>query len=272
MIDLTIVTVNYGSSQLLAKCLESLRPALATIPAEILVYDNGSDDPGLPEILRTVPEARPISGKRRVSFGAANNACAAEALGAYFLFLNPDTTAKPGAIETLLAFMKSHARCGSAGPLLVDERGRIEFSFARDPGILSEALMLLRKRLSGTSPPMMQNGGKPGKIDWISGAAMLVRREAFEQVTGFDEEYPLYFEDADLCRRMRRFGWQIAYCPDARIIHKRGGTQTDPIRQDSKYRRSQLRYYRKHRGLIENYLLRLYLRLRGGGNSDSEPR
>jgi hypothetical protein len=261
---LSIITVNYGSSGCLDGCLKSLKGALHRPGAEMLIYDNGPEDPRLAEILRGFSSARLVPGPRGVPFGAANNACARAARGEYLFFLNPDTIVKPGAVESLLAFAEGHEKCAAVGPRLSDADGRLEVSHAPDPGILTEAFVKLAKRLPGRFQSMLFGGRRSRRVDWVSGAAMMVRRSAFEEIGGFDEAFPLYFEDADLCRRLRDAGWEVRYCPEAEVIHHRGGagTAAAPSASGLKYRQGQLRYYAKHRGRLENLLLRAYLRFR----------
>jgi len=270
MNDLSIIIVNFKSSRVLRECLLSLRETNINGGFEIIVYDNGPEDTQLNCLVKEFTRIKFISKDRFLSFGAANNRAAEHATGRYLMFLNPDTYVEPGSINNLLRFIEGEYRTGAAGPRLLDKNGNVERSFGRDPGIFSEA----REKIIRSLPKSMQNylltPGNPRIVDWISGAAMIVKREVFESIGGFDEHYPLYFEDADLCRRIRISGWRICYYPVPEIIHFRGaagGVNTDQDKtklSDSylKYRQSQLRYYSKYRGKIQNMLLRIYLGFR----------
>ncbi len=264
-VDLSIIIVNYRSSPLLAGCLRSLRGCAEDVDREILVYDNGPDDPGLGAVLRTAPEVRLVAGERGVSFGAANNACAAASSGEYLLFLNPDTAARPGSVEGLLRFVRSDCHRAVAGPRLTDGAGRLEISAAPDPCLFSEAWIRAAKRLPVPLRSLACRRGRPRRADWVTGAAMMVRRDAFEKAGGFDEAFPLYFEDADLCRRIRLAGGEVWYVPESEMVHLGGATGAgggggrDESRE-RKQRTGQIRYYMKHRRRWELRVLVRYLR------------
>jgi GT2 family glycosyltransferase len=279
MKNLSIIIINFKSSQVLRDCLLSLRRTDVSGGSEIIVYDNGPEDSQLYYLVKEFAQTKFIIKDRHLSFGSANNRAAEHATGKYLLFLNPDTYVRPGSINKLLRFIEKEHRTGAAGPRLVDKTGNVERSFGRDPGIFSEA----REKIIRSLPKSVQNylfiPGNPRTVDWISAAAMIVKREVFDSVGGFDEYYPLYFEDADLCRRIRISGWRIRYYSVPEVIHIRGaagGVNAD--REGNKlsdaylkYRQSQLRYYSKHRGKIQNMLLKLYLGYRLGNSQGSRP-
>ena len=269
MTGLSIIIVNFKSSAVLRNCLSSLLKTDIAGGFDIIVYDNGPEDARLNRLTEEFPRTVFITKERFLSFGGANNRAAEHATGKYLMFLNPDTYVKPDSLERLLSFIEKSDETGVAGPKLLDKYGNIERSFGRDPGIFSEAC----EKIIGLLPKPLQNymliSGGARIVDWISAAAMIVNREVFESVGGFDEHYPLYFEDADLCRRIRKSGWHISYYPEPEIIHFRGecgGMNPDQDRNKSsdvylKYRQSQLRYYSKYRGRVQNKLLKIYLGL-----------
>lgn len=273
---LSIIIVNFSSSDYIIQCLRSLGGRGDDI--DIIVYDNGPTDDGLVEIHKEYPKVKIISPERDVSFAAANNAGAKQAAGDILLFLNPDTKPSRVDIEKLVSFINSRERCGVVGPKLVDGDGMLELSHGADPGILSEARTRLFHKLPGKLVSILFRSDKTQNVDWVSGAAMMIRRDVFESVGGFDESYPLYFEDADLCRRIRNAGRDIYYYPDSEIIHYRGraGGVREAKKQnrglspsEKKYRVGQLRYYSRHRGKLQNSLLKFYLRNKLGTEYDS---
>jgi GT2 family glycosyltransferase len=272
---LSIVIVNYNSASFLRDCLSSIYSSDIKATFEIIVYDNGDPEPEMDSIEKDFSDVKFITDVRHVSYAAANNAGARESGGDYILFLNPDTIVKPGAIDGLLEFNKNTPDCGAVGPRLVNRDGVIEISWAFDPGILSEAYMKLLKSL----PPALKYRifGIDGtrKTDVVVGAALMLRREAFLRVEGFDEGYPLYFEESDLCLRIRQMGWEVYYYPKVEILHylgsaggvnKQSPQKKELTRSRIKYRTGQLRYYKKHRGIIQNLFLKMYLFIKFGRN------
>ncbi len=269
MSKLSIITVNFNSSSFLKDCLESLQDVVVDGEMEILIYDNGPTDEGLADIIQKFPTVRLVSSERFISFSAANNRAADVSSGEYLFFLNPDTVVRSGAVEALIQFIKYKTDCGAVGPKLVDAMGQPELSYTPDPGIFSEAYMRILRRLPLGMQKNLYNTDNTRKVDVIVGAAMMVRASAFKDVGGFDEMFPLYLEDSDLCLRLRQAGWNIYYYPKAEIIHYRG--QSGGIKKSEstsklltsntfKYRQGQLRYYAKHKGKLQNMMLRTYLK------------
>jgi GT2 family glycosyltransferase len=146
------------------------------------------------------------------------------------LLLNPDARLLAGAVELLCAGLQRQRECAVIGPAVVNEDGSIQGSARGDPdmftGLFGRSTLLTR--LFPNLAPVRRNvvtafepqiGASGVEVDWISGACMLVRREAFERVGGFDERFFLYWEDADLCRRLRAAGCTVRYQPAARVVH-----------------------------------------------------
>ncbi len=275
MPDLSAIIVNHRSGRFLTDCLASLAPLVREGVAEVIVVDNGPADEALDEALEQVDDVTVHRAPDRPGFGEANNLGAASARAADLLFLNPDTVVPAGAVEELLAFVTDRPDCAAAGPRLVDGEGRLEISHAPDPGLLGEGAIRLLRRLPPLIPRAVLGSGRPRAVDWLTAAALLVRGESFRRIGGFDEGYPLYFEDADLCRRLRDAGGTCWFVPGICITHLRGRATGDPARSDGalsreaelKYRTGQLRYYDHHRGAVQCALLRRHLRRRHRGDA-----
>lgn len=272
---LSIVIVNYSSASFLRDCLSSIYSSDIKSAFEIIVYDNGDPEPEFDSIINDFPAVTFIFERRHVSYAAANNAGARESRGEYIFFLNPDTMAKPPSIYGLLEFIQNNSDCGAVGPRLANRDGVIEISYALDPGIISEAYMKILKSLPAGLKNRIFGIDKTRKADVVVGAALMVRRDAFTSVEGFDEGYPLYFEESDLCLRIRQAGWKVYYYPKVEILHflgSAGGVKKETTREKGltssqiKYRIGQLRYYRKHRGMIQNLLLKIYLYIKYGND------
>jgi GT2 family glycosyltransferase len=173
------------------------------------------------------------------------------------LFLNPDARLEAGALRALAAKLGADPRLGAVAPELAYPDGRLQFAWSPDRSVLGELVQKLRNRFEGALwnhralPAVWRALVGPG---WYSAACLLVRRTAFEEVGGFDEGYFLYFEDADLCVRLRRAGWRLAQERAARAVHLCGASSgAGPTR--AAYRDSQLRFYKAHRPRWEQRLV-----------------
>lgn len=246
MYNVSIIIVTHNSEDTLRDCLASLPPV------EVIVVDNASTD-GTRAIAREYPNITLIENQN-VGFGAACNLGVSHSKNDFILLLNPDAALTPGALDVLLASLDKHPECAIIGPRIIEPTGEIELSWGQDPGILSEWKRKKEHQTGGSEYPQDQS------VDWISGACMLIRREAWDAIKGFDPGFFLYFEDADLCRRLRLEQWTIRYHAAATINHIRGHSGKNNHAGISRwYRESQLRYYERHAAFHERILLRLYL-------------
>jgi len=259
----SIVIVAYRSDELLSRCLA----AVADRAAEVVVVDNGTQGDGARRVCAAFPQVRVIERGRNDGFGTAANAGAAAVDGSWIAVLNPDAWPVGDGLERLVAFGARRPRLGAAGPQLVDERGRPQRSTIRPPltpaalaiwaampGLSSGAYGLLRRGGRGCRPETLLQG------EFLQGAALLVRRAAFEQVGGFDERFFMYGEDADLCARLRDAGWEVALSPEARFVHVGGGSSAaDAEQMQIELLRSWLRLIAKRDGLAEAERARRWL-------------
>jgi GT2 family glycosyltransferase len=265
---LAIVIVSYNTREELAGCLASIAAAPPALPHDIVVVDNASTD-GTAEAVRTGwPGVRVLPQQRNLGFSAANNVGIRASSGDLVLLLNSDTLVPPGAIDTLAARLLAHAGAAAAGPRLTDAGGRVELSFGPMISPFGElrqkVLMALHHR---GCPPVSRWVARATSaerlVDWVSGAALLVRRADAEAVGLLDERYFLYTEDVDFCAALRARGRAILFTPAATVTHLRGRSRaTVPGRMGAAYRRSQLAFYQKHHPRWTR-LLRAYLRLKG---------
>lgn len=229
--DVDVVIVTYNSAQTLAGCLDSVQRALTDRQGRVIVVDNASGDESA-KIASTHP-LRPlvIVSESNQGFALACNLGFRYGCSPTVLFLNPDASLEAGALSTLIEAISADNRLAAVGPRIDDPRG--EFSAAAagyEPtlrSVLGHFLGLARFPWLRHyfRPVQLANPAAAAYVDWVSGGAMLVRREAFEQVGGFAERFFLYMEDVDLCRRLRTAGWKIHYLPSARVTHAIGGSQ-----------------------------------------------
>lgn len=219
--DLTplfVVILNWNLAVDTIACIESLQPRLPA-DAHILVVDNGSSDDSV-EVLqsRFGEQTTVVANERNLGFAAGMNVGIRRAVGAgaqSVLVLNNDTVAAPDMLAELLQAMSAGPHVGAVGPVIYYHAAPDRIWRVGDRAVpcLPVPLRLGRREVE-------RAGGKPLPVDYLTACALLVRREVFDQVGLFDESYPMYYEDADFCRRVRRAGWQTLAVPRARLWHK----------------------------------------------------
>ena len=187
----------------------------------------------------------------------------------FVLLLNSDTEALTGTLDIPVRALQSRSEVGMTTPVLVDGGGDIiQMSWAWTPLFLGEVAQRFFSPRSIQTTPWRRRlverlQGRERVVPSICGAAMFVRREALERAGGVDEGFVLYFEDSDLCLRLRRLGWDLLLVPRARIVHHLArSTAARPGRMALLYCQSQIRFYRKHGSRTDRALLSLYLRLK----------
>ena len=263
-----IVIVNYRTVDLVVNCLHSLADQIGSISgARVLVMDNASGDGSVVTMTGAIDRegwqewASVVPLDRNGGFAFGNNAgirmALASPLGCDYLFLlNPDTLVHPKAIEALINFMDTHLEAGIAGSQLENADGGEECSAHRFHSPLSELTdgarlgvldRLLKNHL--VTPSIRKDAHR---CDWVSGASMMIRRGVFEDIGLLDEDYFLYFEEQDFCRRATLAGWQIWYVPDSKIMHIEGaatGIQQVVKRRPAYWYNSRRRYFTKYYGI-----------------------
>jgi GT2 family glycosyltransferase len=257
MKDVSVIIVNWNAAAMLRACLRALFASEGDPPREVIVVDNASTDGSLSAIIAEYPDLHIIQNAANVGFASAVNQGLRAAEGQYALIMNPDVILHPCALPELIQFMATHLDAGIAGPRLLNPDGTVQGSARRDPSA--------RTALFGRSAPLTQlfpnnpvsrqelpafsvTGDTPLEVDWLSGACLCARRAAWEQVGMLDEQFFLFWEDADWCLRFRRARWRVYYVPAATATHvigvsrakRRLGALVD-------LHVSAFRYYRKHR-------------------------
>ena len=249
------IVVTYNSAGSIAACLE----ALAGEECEIIVVDNASRDgtvPAVKEFARQHP-VRLESNPRNAGFGAAANQGARRASGDVLLFLNPDAVAEPGAIAALLQCMTTMQAAAAGGALLeVDGKPARGFAFRRLPtfwALVFEATLVNqlwpRNPVNRRYRCLDADYSQPQAVEQPAGACLAVTRPAWDAVGGFDEQFfPVWFEDVDLCARLRQSGVPIVYCPASRFRHSGAHSVGQlPLRDRQLFwYGNMLRYARKH--------------------------
>ena len=258
----SILIVNYRAYEELASCLDSLRPFL-TGDLEVIVVDHFSEPAATARLLQRFSWIQLISVRTNPGFAAGVNRAARAATGRHFLLLNPDCVLDGDIAHALAEWLEEHARVAAVGGLVRESDGSVQASARRFPsfttGFAGRTSWLSRvwptNRWTQSNLVARENLRNPVEVDWVSGACMMVRREAFEAVGGMDEQFFLYWEDADLCYRLRRAGWLTVYNPVAGVTHLTGRSSALARKQSLiAFHRSAFRYYFKHGGRLRRVI------------------
>jgi len=243
---ISAIVVSYNTREMTLECLRALDASLEGIESEVIVVDNASQDDSVAAIREQFPQARLIARQVNAGFGAANNEAMRVARGRFFLLLNSDAFPEKPAIPALLAYMEAHPRTGAAGPRLTNGDGSLQVSCHPFP----TPLFAWRENLWLTRGYRDWAHDTVRPVDFIIGACLLVRREAYEQVGGFDESYFMYSEEADWQYRMREAGWERVFVPEARVTHLGGASGAKEEERIHRHFFESLDHYeRKHHGL-----------------------
>jgi hypothetical protein len=252
--DLSIIIVNWNSTAYLLKCLESIYAQTYETAFEIIVVDNASPDGNIGIVKQQYPDVVLIESPVNLGFAGANNLGFRASRGEYVVFLNPDTVLRNAAFDLMLRQVCSLPSVGAAGCTLLNEDQSLQTAAIQTfPTIVNQLLDLdvLRNRFPACSlwniAPLFAGGTEPSRVEVISGACVLFRREVFAQIGQFSEEYFMYAEDLDLCYKAAQGGFTNYYIPQGQIIHYGGKSSVGRRAVVMKWR-SILRYVAKHRG------------------------
>jgi GT2 family glycosyltransferase len=221
-VDLSIIIVNWNTCNLLAKCLDSIFQTVWASAYEIIVVDNNSTDGSVDMVYTQFPAVKLIENQQNVGFARANNQAMALSRGRYALLLNSDALLLANAVQAMLDLAEAMPQAGIIGVHLLNADGSFQASHTPFPDLWQEILILsgIGRMLYGRWYPSRgpDDDKGPQVVDYVEGACMLVRREAFEDVGGLDEGYFMYAEEVDWCYAMRAKGWQVWYQPAAKVI------------------------------------------------------
>jgi GT2 family glycosyltransferase len=243
--DLSVSIVNTNSRELLLACLTSLEPAAVGAGApEIVVLDNASQDGSEDALRERFPGVRVIGQPFRAGFGANHNTVIKATSGRYVYVLNEDTSSTDWGLDRMVEYLDAHPRVGALGPRIVYPDGRQQASAWRFP---TPAVAVLGLATLGRLGVTQSHGEVARPVDWVTGAALVLRREALDQAGLFDEEFFLYSEEVDLQLRLRQSGWEVHYFPLVTVVHHESQFSADvPERRINESWRSRHRYWRKH--------------------------
>ncbi|MDI9641664.1 glycosyltransferase family 2 protein [Geitlerinema splendidum] len=252
--DLSVTICSWNTVDDLRACLQSLRNAKDEANFEVIVVDNASSD-GSPDMVATeFPEFTLLRQQTNLGFTGGHNLAIQKRSGRNVALLNSDTVVHTGAIANLCQFMDAHPKSGIVGPKLLNPDGTLQLSCRRFPNPIAAAfrntfLGRLFPKNKYTREYLMQDWphDMSREVDWVSGAAMFIRKEVIDQVGLLDDSLFMFCEDVDLCKRAWQAGFKVTYYPEAVITHAIGRS-TDKVANKMivRFHRSMFRYYLKH--------------------------
>lgn len=264
--DVSIVVVSFNTRDMLRDCLRTVENRCGDTSYELIVVDNASRDGSADMVADEFPDAVLLRSNVNLGFAGANNRGFDVARGRYIVLLNSDAFVEPDALSLSVKKMDSSPEVGLASGRLIGRDGSWQPSARMFPSITNELLTLSglgdkfpRSRFFGRMDRTWADPMKPAQVDWVPGAFSIIRRRALEEIGYFDQRFFLYYEEVDLCFRIKEAGYQLWYWPDIVVVHVGGesartvaeenGGLTESGAQLTLWRmRSALLYHRKHHG------------------------
>lgn len=249
----SLIVVNFNTAQLTADCLSSLLDNVPEADREIIVVDNASADDSL-SVFRAAfgNKIKLIANAANLGFAAANNIGARAANGDILFFLNSDTIIKSDITKPLAAIFAASERIGIVSPtLLLPSEQPQPFAFGLFPSLASLAAQKLFPSRSFRSSSGLKY------VDWVSGAALAIRKEVFEKIGAWDEGYFLYFEDVDLCWRAKHYGYEVVVTASISVTHLGGRSLERDRQRKDHYYRAQEYFFRKNYGALSASVLKI---------------
>lgn len=250
--DISFIIVNWNTKDLLRDCLGSIYKTAGSLTFEVIVVDNASSDGSAAMLAAEYPQVKAIANAENRGFGAANNQGFCIMQGKYALLVNTDAVLTEGAVQKLWAFAEANPRAAIVCGQLLNADGSRQNSIAPFPTLLTLAVnvSLLEYLFPRRYPSKRYEHKKPLEVDSAVGACMLIRRQALEEVSMFDERYFFFYEETDLAFAMRRAGWLIYQVPDAFIYHLQGQSIGHNARSRIEFYRSRYQFLRKWKSAI----------------------
>jgi GT2 family glycosyltransferase len=263
--DASIIIVSFNTREILRECLESVLRESSDLSVEILVVDNNSSD-GSPQMVKeSFPHVILLQSDVNLGFGSANNIALERAKGRYFVLLNSDAFFQAGALQKAIDHMNTQPDCGIGGSRLIGRDGSWQPSSRSFHSIVHDLIVMTglagkfpKSRFFGHFDRTWADDDQPASVDWVPGAFSIIRPEVLQKTGLFDPAFFLYYEEVDLCRRIKQAGFSVWYWPDIVVVHI-GGESSRQLKKTLEFSsmtaqvvmwrmRSTLLYYRKHHG------------------------
>jgi len=246
---ISILIVNYQSTGYLKNCVFSIREKLFSFSYEIIIINNDTDQKDFSFLDKN---EKIIQTEKNIGFGSAINYGVKQAEGKYLFFLNPDSVIIDDNFQKIIEIFQNNDKVGIIGLKLVDENNQEEIWNAGENFTLFSSL---KNNLFAN--PNINICNSPGlkKVGWVSGAALLIRKDLFEKIGGFDENFFMYYEDIDLCKRAGQSDFEVVFFPQIKIKHFSGRSFRDKKGQKKYYYQSQEYYFRKYYGKFVSFFI-----------------
>ena len=254
MISVSIVIVSWHSKEFIAVCINSIPEACAGLAYEVIVIDNASGDGSAGYLANQYPGIKLIKNSVNRGFAAACNQGADLAQGKYLFILNPDTILSTDCVKKMVEFIEKQSWAGIVGPQLLDRKKRVQNSVRRFPSLIK---ILIRDTVLGKIVPVRSKerlitklpNDCPVKVDQVSGAAFLIKRELWQALDGMDNRFFMFYEEVDLCFRVKEMGYDVFYLPMVHVNHCGGGSRHQARNKVFCYNlRSMFLYFEKRYG------------------------
>lgn len=268
--DLSIIIVSFNTKKLLKDCLESIFERTLGISFEVIIVDNNSSD-GSPEMIKKEhSQVTLIRNKANLGFGKANNQGAREAKGKYLLFLNPDTLLIDNPINKIIDFVKKNEKIDICGCKLLNKDKTLQPSVGFFPNLprvffwmfFIDDIPVIRNLIKPYHQKMASFYQKEREVDWVTGAFLVIKREVFDKIGGFDEQFFMYEEEVDLCFLAKKGGSRAFYTPVGQVIHLKGGQSVEGFQRAVLLEfQGLINFFKKHKPSWQLPILKVLLRL-----------
>ena len=265
--DLSIIIVNYNVKEFLQNLIHSIEKASTNLTKEIIIFDNASDDGSVDFIKEKFPQIKLIANQTNLGFGKANNIGLKQATGKYILLINPDTLVAEDTFEKMIQFFESNKNIGLAGCKILNPDGTLQLACRRSfPGpwtsftkVTGLSNLFPNSKIFARYNLTYLDENKSYEVDAISGSFMMMRKEVYGKVDGFDEQFFMYGEDLDLCYRIQKAGFKVFYVHSTQIIHYKGeSTKRSSIDETKVFYSAMHLFVKKH--LSTSFLVGMILR------------
>jgi len=261
-IDISIIIVNWNTRKVVSNCLRAIREAASDISKEIIVVDNASSDDSVVRIKSDFPEVAVIENKSNKGFAAANNQGYNTSRGKFILFLNSDTIVQRGSLQSMVSLLENHHDAGLCSCRLLNSDGSIQpnvrhfpsframlfrYTFFKYLGLFKADRAFYRMRRFPYN--------EISQVDQVTGAVMMAKRSLLEKIGCMDEKLFMYFEETDLCYRIKEAGAAVYFTPDGEITHlgRASSDKVDSYKVQAIFFKSLFYYFRKHKGKARTF-------------------
>ncbi|MBI5214824.1 MAG: glycosyltransferase family 2 protein [Ignavibacteriae bacterium] len=265
--DVSIIIVTYNSASYIEQCIHSIHEHSQQTSFEIIIVDNCSLDTTVQIIESKFPQAKIFQNQHNVGFASANNQGIEASEGKYILLLNPDTEFKSNLLQESLTFLKHHPDVGCVGPQILNVDGSIQRTGVSFPSLWNSFVEIFfleqlfpSTRIFGRHRRLFDNPNEEHIVDYLQGSCLMFPKQVLQKLAGMDERFFLYFEETDLCYRLKQEGWKTVYVPQAKLLHY-GGSGSEYYNEFRllNYHKSFLLFHSKHYSQTKQIVFRLIL-------------